>query len=152
MDIDTILDQTAPAPAQGIAMTIPVAQIAARPLKPVRVFHVWPLLQLQRDLWQDAGFDTHALTQIHAQKAPKNTLLGRIDDSPGGCAYMTLQGDICAIHMGMVVPQHRRKGMGQWLLIGAAHWAQDHGATTLALRCPPSARAFCDAMGMAPAQ
>lgn len=152
MDIDTLLDQTAPAPTAGIAMVLPVVETAARPLKPVRVFHVWPMVQLQRDVWLQAGFDADALTRMEAQQAPKNTLLGRIEDSPGGCAYLTIQGDVCAIHMGFVVPQHRRKGMGQWLLIGAAQWAQDQGATTLALRCPTEARAFCDAMGMVPAK
>lgn len=147
MTIADIIDRAAPCPQDGTPMVVDVADMAAQPLKPVRVFEVWPPVRLQMDIWRDAQIDM----TFDAAQSPRTTLLGRIDDSPGGCAFVTVSDAVCTLHGGIVLPARRRHGMGRYLMVGAARWAQDHGATTLALRCPPQARAFCEAIGMTPA-
>lgn len=144
MDIAAAIDRAAPCPVEGTAMVADVARLAAQELKPVRVFHVPLPVRLQMDLWRDAGIDMSSAPVGRG----RSTLLGRIEDSPGGCAYLVMSDGICTVHAGIVLPEHRRKSMGRWLMIGAAQWAQDQGATQIALRCPDHARAFCDAIGM----
>ena len=55
------------------------------------------------------------------------------------------------IHAIEVAPEHRRHGVGRNMLIKAAHWAQDQGATHLSLavtRANTGANALYSFLGM----
>jgi len=100
---------------------------------PVSTFVVWPPLMAQREIWEMGGIGPDRLAIMDRAPMPKTTVLGRIDDAPGGTLYMACAGDIAMVHAVEVHPNHRRKGLAKHMMTAAAFWAKDQGATHLAL-------------------
>lgn len=100
---------------------------------PVSTFTVWPPLTVQRDIWQTGGIGPERIAIMDRAPMPKTTILGRIDDAPGGTLYVACDGDIAMVHAVEVLPTHRRKGLAKHMMTAAAFWAADQGATHMSL-------------------
>lgn len=116
-----------------ILMVAPIAALNDKPVPPVTAFCIWPPMAIQRDLWAQGGIGPDRLAVMDRARAPKTAVLGRVDDRAGGTAFVALHKGVAMIHSVEVAPDHRRKGMGEWIMRGAALWAADQGATHFAL-------------------
>ena len=112
-----------------------------------------PLAALE-ELW-DAGGIGPARRAVMARAAvPNDILLVRETDRVAGAAFVGVHGSIAVPHAVQVAPAYRRRGLGRALMIGAARWAQEAGADTLALSVDvtnEAALALYESLGFVPA-
>jgi len=130
----------------------PVEAIATRRPPPVTAFCVWEPLAIQIDIWAKGGIGPGRLAVMHRAKGPKTSILGRLNDHPGGTAFVAIHDGVAMIHALEVLPHQRKQGMAGWFTRLAAFWALDHGATHLAVVCTQAntgANALYASLGMA---
>ena len=131
----------------------PVAALATEHAPRVTVFTVWEPLAIQIDIWAAAGIGPGRVAVMHRAPHPKTTLMGRINDHPGGTAFVAADGAVAMIHALEVPPHQRRHGMARWFLREAAFWACDNGAAQLSAACTQAnagANALYASLGMTP--
>lgn len=131
----------------------PVDRLATEHAPRVTVFTVWEPLAIQVDIWAAAGIGPGRIAVMHRAPPPKTTLMGRINDHPGGTAFLAADGAVAMLHALEVLPHQRRHGMARWFLREAAFWARDHGAAHLAAICTQDntgANALYASLGMEP--
>lgn len=104
-----------------------------RDTPPETAFTVWPPLQVQRDIWAEARIGPERLAVMERVAGPKTSILGRADDRPAGTAFVAIHGDTAMVHALEVHKDARRKGLGGWMMAGAARWAAERGARTMAV-------------------
>lgn len=138
-----------------IAYAAPVSALAGLVSNPedlgMAAFPHWPPLAIARDLWAEGGIGPARVAVMERVTGPKTAILGRSSDTPSGAAFVAIAGGIAMLHALEVRPALRRQGSARNILIAAAYWAQDHGATTLSLVVTEqnsAARALYEAMGM----
>ncbi|SFR60029.1 Acetyltransferase (GNAT) family protein [Yoonia tamlensis] len=125
--------------ARGYVIKDPVNMYAVsvgdvvQPLVAERTFAAWPPLAVQAEIWARGGIGQGRIAIMDRARDPKTTLLGRVDDTPAGTAYVAIAGDCAMIHALEVAATHRRRGLARDLTIAAAHWAQAQGAAYLTL-------------------
>ncbi len=114
---------------------IAAAALAALPGPPPRLstFAVWPPLAVLGEIWADAGIGPDRRAVMARVTGPKTAILGRVDDRPGGAAFVAAHDGIAMLHALAVRAQARRKGLGRRIVAGAAAWARDHGCTHVAV-------------------
>ncbi|TNF22723.1 MAG: GNAT family N-acetyltransferase [Rhodobacteraceae bacterium] len=117
------------------AHVIETARLTDIPIPRVTTFCIWEPLAIMIDLWAAAGIGPARLAVMERAQCPKTAILGRIEDSPGACAYVGLADGIAMLHALEVTPGKRRKGLARWMVRQAAVWAQSQGATHLAALC-----------------
>lgn len=117
------------------AWVCPVGQLTDRPVPRVTVFSVWEPLAIMREIWAAGDIGPARVRVMERAAAPKTGLFGRISDRPAGTAFVAVHDGIAVLHALEIVPEHRRKGLGAWMLRGAAHWAQSNGAGWMAVLC-----------------
>lgn len=110
---------------------------------PMAAFPHWPPLAIVQDIWADGGIGAGRLAVMHRVTGPKTALLGRNSDRPAGAAFVAVHDRIAMVHAVEVTAPMRRRGVAQALLRRAALWAQDQGATTLALVVTEANSAAC---------
>jgi GNAT superfamily N-acetyltransferase len=110
------------------AYACPVGTLTDMPVPPVSAFSIWPPLAIQREIWHAGGVGPSRLAVMERVAWPKTSILARANDRPAGTAFVALQRKSAMFHALEVVPEQRRKGVGNNILRAAAHWAQDHGA------------------------
>ncbi|MGR3452764.1 GNAT family N-acetyltransferase [Pseudooceanicola sp.] len=115
----------------------PVETVADAPKSTtdMKTIHGWEPLAFMLELWAEGGIGPDRIAVMHRASEPKTGLLGRMVNSPGGTAFVSVDGDIAMLHALEVRKSSRRGGMGRVATIDAATWARDHGATTFALAC-----------------
>ncbi|KJZ19135.1 GNAT family N-acetyltransferase [Loktanella sp. S4079] len=124
---------------QGYIIKDPVNMYAAEVgkiagnLDPERTLEVWPPLAVQTEIWEAGGISAGRVAIMDRAREPKTTLLGRIGDTPAGCAYVAIAADCAMIHALEIGAAHRRQGLARDLTRAAAHWAQAAGAAYLTL-------------------
>lgn len=104
------------------------------------------------EIWQAGGIGPERRAVMARVVTPSIVLMARLGDRPVGCAFVALDGPIAMIHAIEVLAERRREGAGRLLLQGAANWASEQGATTLALAVTEAnapARALYERLGMA---
>lgn len=116
-----------------IAYAAPTAALADPPPPFLTTFPHWPPLAVATQLWAAGGIGPARLAVMHRVQGPKTAILGRSGDRAAGAAFTAIHGNIAMLHGLEVAPDLRRKGCAHNILRAAALWAQDHGATTLAL-------------------
>ncbi|MEL6595530.1 MAG: GNAT family N-acetyltransferase [Pseudomonadota bacterium] len=99
----------------------------------VTTFEVWEPLQIMHEIWAEGGIGPARLSVMARVTGPKTGLFGRIDNRPAGAGFVAIHDRIAMVHALEVLDQHRRKGLGLYMMRQAAFWAQRHGATHLAL-------------------
>jgi GNAT superfamily N-acetyltransferase len=113
----------------------PVQGVATRRPPPVTAFCVWEPLAIQIDIWAKGGIGPGRLAVMQRAKGPKTSILGRLNDHPGGTAFVAIHDGIAMVHALEVLPHQRKQGMAGWFMRMAAFWAQDNGASHLAVVC-----------------
>jgi len=112
---------------------VPVAELAQKRPPPVTTFEVWPPLAIQHEIWSAGGIGAGRLAIMDRARPPKVSILGRVEDTPAGSAYVGKAGDCAMIHGLEVAVDFRRQGLAANLMRAAAFWAQDQGVTFLTL-------------------
>ena len=154
---DDALDTALAARGYGIVDPVnlyiaPVDAIATRHPPPITAFCVWEPLAIQHDIWAKGGIGPGRLAVMHRATAPKTSILGRINDHPGGTAFVAIHDGIAMVHAIEVLPHQRQQGMAGWFMRMAAFWAREHGGTHLAVVCTQAntgANALYASLGMA---
>ncbi|MEL7301328.1 MAG: GNAT family N-acetyltransferase [Pseudomonadota bacterium] len=131
----------------------PVEVLAARTPPRTATFEIWEPLAIMADIWAATG-TSHARQEVMARATcAKTAILGRVDNAPGGAAYVGAHGGVAMVHAVGTLPQHRRKGLGAQMMAQAAIWAARQGATWITLAVGAgnaTARALYASLGMAP--
>ncbi len=96
---------------------------------------IWPSLAIQRRVWRDADIGPARIAIMERACGPKTSILGRLGDVPAGAAYMAMSHNDAMLHALEVAPEQRRQGLARWMVVQAALWARDQGATHLSLLC-----------------
>jgi len=136
-------------PVVGYAAEVAALAVARPP--PVTTFEVWPPLAAQVEIWAEGGVGPARLAIMERADGPKASLLGRLDDSPAGTAFVALHQGVAMVHALEVRARFRRRGLGRHMVTAAAFWARDRGAGWLALvvtEANAGARAMYEGMGM----
>ncbi len=131
--------------------TCPSKQLADIPLPRVTVFNVWEPLSIMREIWAQGGIGPARLAVMDRAAGPKTGLLIRHQDQPAGSGFVAVHDGVAMVHALEIVPDHRRKGLGQWTMRAAAFWALDNGAQTLSVICTKAnagANALYHSLGM----
>ncbi|MCB1363329.1 MAG: GNAT family N-acetyltransferase [Rhodobacteraceae bacterium] len=135
-----------------IAYACPVAQLTDIPLPRVTAFAIWEPLAIMREIWAAGGIGPARLAVMERAEGPKTGLLGRWDEKPGGAAFVAVHDGAAMLHALEILPHQRNKGLGKWMVRGAAFWAAENGAGTLAAVCTranAAANALYASLGMA---
>ena len=128
--------------ARGYAILDPVTIYACEPetlcdvvIPRVTVLQVWEPLAIMREIWAAGGIGPERIEVMKRTKGPRVSLLGRLNDKPGGVAFVAIHDGVAMVHAVEVCPGQRRLGMGRWFMRAAAFWARDNGAHTLSVMC-----------------
>jgi len=135
-----------------VLYSVPVTRLTATPVKRVSAFAIWPPLAIMRDLWAAGGIGPDRVAVMERARGPKTGILARHNDQPAGAGFVAIHENVAMIHAIEVTPALRQQGVGANILRMAAHWAQDAGATHLALavtRENQGANALYASQGMA---
>ncbi len=112
---------------------MPVAPMAAEPIRRVSAFQLWPPLAIMVDLWRAQGIGPARIAVMDRVALPKTAILAREKDKPAGVAFVARDGARAMIHTIEVIPEMRRLGVGTNILRMACHWAAKDGADWLGL-------------------
>lgn len=91
-----------------------------------------PLAAIE-ELWDAGGIGPARRAVMARAPQPREILMVRETDRVAGAAFIGLHGTIAVPHAIAVAPLYRRRGLGRALMIGAARWAREAGAKTIAL-------------------
>ncbi|ODT60698.1 MULTISPECIES: GNAT family N-acetyltransferase [Paracoccus] len=116
-----------------LVMAAPVSALTDRPIPPVTAFAIWPPLAIQRQIWAAGNITPARQAVMDRVPLPKAALLGRIRDRAAGAGFVALHDRTAMVHAVEVLPAFRRQGLAGWMMRQAALWAQDLGATRIAL-------------------
>ncbi|WGW04893.1 GNAT family N-acetyltransferase [Tropicibacter oceani] len=130
---------------------VPARQLTDRRIPPVTAFTVWEPLAIMREIWEEGGIGEARQQVMERAPDPKTGLFGRVSDSPGGTGFCGIHDGIAMVHALEILPHHRQKGLGGWMMRAAAFWAVDNGADWLALvvtKANTGANALYASLGM----
>lgn len=133
-----------------VAYAAPVAALVAD-LPGLTAFPHWPPLEIARSIWAEGSIGPARLAVMERVRGPKTALLGRIDDRPAGVVFVACHGPEAMLHALEVRAAYRRQGLAGNLVVAAANWAAEAGATRLSLvvtRQNAAARALYARLGM----
>ncbi|WP_299287602.1 GNAT family N-acetyltransferase [uncultured Tateyamaria sp.] len=108
------------------------AALTNTPIPRVTTFAIWEPLAIMGEIWAKGGIGPTRL-DVMARARIKTGILARWNEKPAGVAFVALHDGIAMVHAVEVLPHQRRRGVAQWIMRQAAFWAQDQGATTLAV-------------------
>lgn len=115
-------------------------------------FDIWEPMAIQLDIWQAGGIGPARIDVMRRAKGPKTALFGRVDGRPAATGFAAIHGGTAMVHALEVLPRHRKRGLGRNLMVHAAYWAADHGATELSVTCTAAntgANALYTSLGLA---
>lgn len=144
--------------AQGYQVVDPVVGYAARldqialpPPETMTTFPHWPPMAISADLWLEGGIGPERRAVMARVTGPKAAILGRAGDRAAGAAFVAIHDGTAMLHALEVTPAQRRRGCAHNIMCAAAHWAQDHGAHSLAVvvtEANAPARALYSSLGL----
>lgn len=130
----------------------PISLFSGVPTDPERAgMAVWEPLAMQLDIWREAGIGADRVAVMERARCTKTTMIGRLDQSPGGTCYIGVHNGLGMMHALEVPEAARRSGMGTAMTIQAAQWAEAQGATAFSCLCVASntaANALYQKLGM----
>lgn len=136
-----------------ILYAAPIGPMADRPIPRVCAFSVWEPLAIQIDIWAAAGIGPERIAVMKRAKCPKTSILGRLNDSPAGTAYVGLHDGVAMLHALEILPHQQKQGMGGHAMRQAAFWGRAHGASHIAVivrRDNVAGNALYSSLGMTP--
>ncbi|SNR49226.1 GNAT family N-acetyltransferase [Puniceibacterium sediminis] len=113
----------------------PLEQLTDKPIPRVTAFAIWEPLAIMREIWAKGGIGPERIAVMERAQTPKTGLFGRENDKPAGTGYCALHKGIAMVHALEILPAHRGKGLGKWMMRCAAFWAQANGGTHMAVLC-----------------
>lgn len=113
----------------------PVRQLTDLRLPPVTAFTIWDPLAIMLEIWETGGIGPARIQVMERVTGPKTGLFGRLSDQPAAVGFAAIHDGIAMVHALEVLPAHRGKGLGRWLMRAAALWAQKNKAEWLAVLC-----------------
>lgn len=125
--------------ARGYVIRDPVILLEAPPARLAfdapeeRVIYGPAALAVMNEIWEAGGIGPAKRAAMARVDGQRTYLLGRIGDRPAGCGFAALHGAIAMLHGLEVAAAARRQGVGSALVRGAATWAVEIGALSLAL-------------------
>ena len=125
----------------------------AHPVPRATAFPVWEPLAIMRDLWAENDIPAERIAVMERATCPKTTILGRVDDQPGGCVYVGAHDGMAMVHSLMTIPALRRRGLARTLMHAVANWAVEQGCEEVGLlvgRENTGAHALYTSLGMQP--
>lgn len=129
-----------------------VADLADDADETARIIRVSTRVALLDEIWQAGGIGPARRAVMARAAGPRVALMVRLGDRPAGCGFVAADGEVAMLHAVEVLERFRRQGAGVQLARGAANWAREQGAATLALaveRDNIPARALYAGLGMA---
>ncbi len=137
---ETDLDTALSARGYGIIDPVnvwlcPLASLTDRPIPRVTAFAIWEPLAIMREIWARGGIGPDRIAVMQRAKCRKTGLFGRADDKPAGTGYCGLHDTTAMVHALEILPEHRGKGLGKWMMRCAAFWAQAQGGSHMAVLC-----------------
>jgi GNAT superfamily N-acetyltransferase len=117
-----------------VALSVPVGRLTDVPIPRLTTFEIWEPLAIMEEIW-DAGGIGPARRAVMARAETKTAIFARLKDKPAGTAFVALHDHIAMVHAVEVLAAFRRQGVAGWIMRAAAFWAQDKGATTIAVLC-----------------
>lgn len=130
----------------------PTRQLADRRLPPVTAFTIWEPLEIMYELWAQGGIGPARVRVMERVTGPKTGLFGRLTDQPAAVGFAAIHDGVAMVHALEVMPAHRGKGLGRWMMRAAAIWGAQQGADWLAVLCTQhnkAANALYSGLGMA---
>jgi GNAT superfamily N-acetyltransferase len=125
--------------ARGYVIRDPVILLEAPPARLAfdapqeRVVYGPAALAVMNEIWEAGGIGAAKRAAMARVEGQRTYLLGRLGDRPAGCGFAALHGAIAMLHGLEVAAATRRQGVGTALVRGAATWAAEVGAASLAL-------------------
>ena len=113
----------------------PLAPIADRPLPHGIAYAVWPPLALMEDLWSAGGIGAGRQAVMARVAGPKAGIIGRAGQQPGGVAFAAVYRTRVMVHALWVPEALRRQKVAYRMMVCAAKWAQDIGASRMTVLC-----------------
>ena len=113
----------------------PVDRLCDIPIPRVTVLFIWEPLAIMRKIWAAGGIGPARIDVMNRVMGAKSSMLGRLNEKPGGVAFVAIHDGVAMVHAVEVVPGQRRSGMGKWFMRAAAFWARDNGAHTVSVIC-----------------
>ncbi|MFW2587859.1 GNAT family N-acetyltransferase [Sagittula sp. SSi028] len=110
----------------------PVSALCERPLPRVCAFTIWEPLAIMHDIWAEGDITEPRLAVMDRVTGPKTGIFGRVSDSPAGSGFCALHEGTAMVHALHILPDHRGKGLGGWMMRAAAFWARSKGASWIA--------------------
>ncbi|ETX30441.1 GNAT family N-acetyltransferase [Roseivivax isoporae] len=132
----------------------PVGRFSGMALPRVTVFDLWEPLAIMREIWAAGGVGPERLAVMARVAGPRTALFGRIRDKPGGVGFCAIHDGTAMVHALEIAAAQRRQGLGRWMMIAAAQWAERNGATHIAVLCTVAndgANGLYAALGFEPA-
>ncbi|MFZ7093471.1 GNAT family N-acetyltransferase [Primorskyibacter sp. 2E233] len=153
---DELLDTMLAQQGYDIVDPVNIRMVAAekltdRPIPRVTAFTIWEPLAIMREIWEDGGITEARQNVMERAPDPKTGLFGRVSDSPGGTGFCGVHDGIAMVHALHILPEHRKKGLGGWMMRAAGFWAVANGAPWLALavtKANTGANALYASLGM----
>ena len=108
-------------------------------------------IALVEEIWTQGGIGPGRFAVMDRVNGPKSFILARLGDRPGAVGFVAVDGDVAMVHAIETLPHQRRKGAARLLMAGAARFAHEAGAVTLALAVTEAnepANALYRALGM----
>lgn len=117
----------------SLIMAAPTKVLTDQVIPKIMTFTIWPPLSIQRDIWVEGNIDARRQAIMDRVTTFKTSILGRIEDRAAGTAFAALNQDVAMLHALEIAPEFRRKGLAGWMIRQAAFWAEENGASRLAL-------------------
>jgi GNAT superfamily N-acetyltransferase len=111
----------------------PISRLTDLSLPRVTAFAIWEPLAIMREIWDASGMDPARLRVMDRAPFPKTGLFGRVSDRPAGVGFCAIHDRIAMVHALEIAPEHRKKGLGGWMMRCAALWAEQAGADHIAV-------------------
>lgn len=110
----------------------PIAAISAGRTNLCTTTH-WPTTDPVARIWADGGIGPARLGVMGRATGPKATAVASLAGKAAACGFVALHGNIAMIHAVETQKDMRRQGAARAVMIEAAKWAEQQGATVLAL-------------------
>ena len=117
--------------------TLILAATAAVRFAEAEAWTGWPPEAGVRATWEALGIGPERQAVMDRVAGAKAVVAAQAPGQSGailaGLAFVAVHRNVAMVHAMGVVPAHRRCGVARRMLAAAGRWAQDRGATTLAL-------------------
>lgn len=111
----------------------PLSELTTQRPPAIAAFTLWEPLEIMKEIWAGDGIGPSRLAVMARVSGPKTSVLGRIQNRAAGAAFAAIHENTAMVHAMVVENAYRRQGTAVNMMREAAFWAQDQGASELAV-------------------